>query len=125
MMPDVTVHEVEFLVLQKRTMLLIIQNCQDHEKFSDGLMNFQMPVFMQRPKIIRQLYYEVLDSVISGLSNRFEPDATAVRLTNMENFLIGQREVLTTLLAIGAEFMILPGMRKLYDVKIKTSFDYL
>ena len=26
----------------------------------------------------RQLYYEVLDSVISGLSDRFEPDATTV-----------------------------------------------
>ena len=47
----------------------------------------------------RQLYYEVLDSVISGLSDRFEPDATAVHLTNIENFLIGQREVLTILLA--------------------------
>ena len=28
--------------------------------------------------IYRQLYYEELDSVISGLNNRFEPDATAV-----------------------------------------------
>ena len=56
-----------------------------------------MPSFMQRPKInYRQLYYEVLDSVISGLNDRFEPGATAVYLTNIENFLIGQREILTT-----------------------------
>ena len=50
----------------------------------------------------RQLYYEVLDSVISGLSDRFEPDATAVHLINtgIENFLIGQCEVLTILLAL-------------------------
>ena len=32
------------------------------------------------------------------LSDRFEPDATAVHLTNIENFLIG--EVLTILLAL-------------------------
>ena len=40
----------------------------------------------------RQLCYEVLDSVITEFSDRFEPDATAVHLTNKENFLIGQRE---------------------------------
>ena len=51
MMPDLRVCEVEFLVLQKRTMLLMIQICQDHKKFSDGL-NLQMPSFMQRPKVI-------------------------------------------------------------------------
>ena len=54
----------------------------------------------------RQLYYEVLDSVISGLSDRFEPDATAVHLTNIENFLIGQREVLTRLLALTKTMLI-------------------
>ena len=48
----------------------------------------------------RQLYYAVLDFVISGLNDRFEPDATAVHLTYIENFLIGQREVLTILLAL-------------------------
>ena len=48
----------------------------------------------------RQIYHEVLDSVISGLSDRVEPDATAVHLTNIENFLIGQREVLNILLAL-------------------------
>ena len=80
-----------------RDWLLMIQNYQDREKFSDGLMNIQMPFFMQRPKInYRQLYYEVLDSVISGLNDRFESGATAVYLTNIENFLIGQREILTT-----------------------------
>ena len=40
----------------------------------------------------RQLYYEVLDYVISGLSDRFEPDAIAVHLTNIENFLFGKRK---------------------------------
>ena len=54
----------------------------------------------------RQLYYEVLDSAISGLSDRFEPDATAVHLTNIENFLIGQREVLTILLALTKTMLI-------------------
>ena len=34
----------------------------------------------------------MLDFVISGLSDRFEPDATAVHLANIENFLIGERE---------------------------------
>ena len=29
---------------------------QDHEKFSDRLMNLQMPSFMQRPKIIIDSY---------------------------------------------------------------------
>ena len=48
----------------------------------------------------RQLYYEVLDFVISGSSDRFEPDPTVVHLTNIENSLIGQREVLTILLAL-------------------------
>ena len=52
------------------------------------------------------LYYEVVDSVISGLSDRFEPDATAVHLTNIENFLIGQREVLTILLALTKTMII-------------------
>ena len=54
----------------------------------------------------RQLYYEVLDSIISGLSDRFEPDATAVHLTNIENFLIGQREVLTILLVLTRTMLI-------------------
>ena len=36
MMPDLMVCGVEFRVLQKRTMLLMIQNCQDHEKFPNG-----------------------------------------------------------------------------------------
>ena len=40
----------------------------------------------------KQLYYEVLDSVISGLSNRFEADGTTVHSTNIENFLIGKRK---------------------------------
>ena len=38
----------------------------------------------------RQLYYEGLDSVFSGSSDRVEPDATAVHLTNTENFLVGK-----------------------------------
>ena len=54
----------------------------------------------------RQLYYKVLDSVISGLSDRFEPDATAVYLTYIENFLVGQREVLTILLALTKTMLI-------------------
>ena len=54
----------------------------------------------------RQLYYEVLDSVVSGLSDRFEPDATAVHLTNIENSLIGQREFLTVLLALTKTMLI-------------------
>ena len=54
----------------------------------------------------RQLYNEVLDSVISGLSDRFEPDATTVHITNIENFLIGQREVLTILLALVKTMLI-------------------
>ena len=37
-------------------MLLMIQNCQDHEKFCDGLMNLQMPSFIQRPEIIIDSY---------------------------------------------------------------------
>ena len=32
----------------------------------------------------------MLDLIISGFSDRFEPDATAVHLTNIENFLIGK-----------------------------------
>ena len=40
----------------------------------------------------RQLYYEVLDSVISGFSDRFEPDASAVHLATIENFLVGKRK---------------------------------
>ena len=54
----------------------------------------------------RQLYYEVLDSVISGLSDRFEPDATTVHLTNIENFFIDQREVLNILLALTKTMLI-------------------
>ena len=54
----------------------------------------------------RQIYYEVLDSVISGLSDRFEPDATAVHLTKIENFLFGQREVLTILFALTKTMLI-------------------
>ena len=34
----------------------------------------------------------MLDFVISGLSDRFELDATAVHLTNIENFLTGKRK---------------------------------
>ena len=52
----------------------------------------------------RQLYYEVLDFVISGLNDRFEPDA--VHLTNVENFLIGQGERLTILLALTKTMLI-------------------
>ena len=40
----------------------------------------------------RQLYYKVLDFLISGSSDRVEPDATAVHLTNIENFLVGKRK---------------------------------
>ena len=69
-------------------------------------MNLQMPFFMQRPKIIIDNYYEVLDSAISGLSDRFEPDATAVHLTNVENLLTGQREVLSMLLALTKGMLI-------------------
>ena len=54
----------------------------------------------------RQLYYEELESVISGLSDRFEPGATAVHSTNIENFLIGQRKVLTILLALTKTLLI-------------------
>ena len=104
MMPDLRVYEGEFLVLQKRTMLLMIQICQDHEKFSDGLMNLQMPSFMQRPKVIIDSF--ITKCWISGLSDRFEPGATAAHLTNIENFLIGQREVLTILLALTKAMLI-------------------
>ena len=94
-------------MLQKQTILLMIQNCQDHEKFSDGLINIQMPFFDAEAKDnYRQFYYEVLDFVISGLSDRFEPDATAVHLTNMKNFLFGQREVLTILPALTKTMLI-------------------
>ena len=34
----------------------------------------------------------MLNSVISGLSDCFEPDATAVHLTNVKNFLIGKHK---------------------------------
>ena len=34
----------------------------------------------------------MLDSVISGQSDRFEPDVIAVHLTNIENFLVGNRK---------------------------------
>ena len=34
----------------------------------------------------------MLNSVISRLSDHFKPDATAVHLTNVENFLIGERK---------------------------------
>ena len=40
----------------------------------------------------RHLYYEVLDSETSGLSDRLDPDATAVHLTNIDNFLFGKRK---------------------------------
>ena len=40
----------------------------------------------------RQFYYEGLDSVISGLSIRFEPDATAVHLAHIENFLVDKHK---------------------------------
>ena len=56
MIPGLTVYEMKLCVLQKRTMLLMIQNCQDHEKFPHGLMNLQMPSFMQMPKIIIDSY---------------------------------------------------------------------
>ena len=54
----------------------------------------------------RQLCYEVLDSVITGFSDCFEPDVTAAHLTNIENLLIGQREVLTILLALTKTIVI-------------------
>ena len=40
----------------------------------------------------RQLYYEERNFVISGSSDRVEPDATAVHLTNREIFLVGKRK---------------------------------
>ena len=47
-------------MLQKQTMLLMIQNCQDldesSEEFPDCLMNLQMPSFVQRPSIIIDSY---------------------------------------------------------------------
>ena len=62
--------------------------------FPSALMNLQMSSFVQRSwKYVQYSYiFEVLDSIISGLSNRFEPDATAVRLTSIENHLIGKRK---------------------------------
>ena len=40
----------------------------------------------------RRLHHEVLHSVIFGSSDGFEPDASAVHLANIENFLNGKRK---------------------------------
>ena len=47
-----------------------------------------------------QLCHKVLHFVIFGLSNCFEPDATAVHLANIENVVTDQCKVLTILLAL-------------------------
>ena len=65
-------------------MLLMIQNCQSLEKFPRQLdESSNLILHLESKDIYRQLYYEVLDSVISELSDRFEPDATAVHSTNI------------------------------------------
>ena len=87
-------------MIQKLTILLMIQICQHHEKFSDDLMNLQMSSFMQRPMIIRQLHYEGMDSVISGSSVCVKPDATAVHLTSKENFSLANVKILTVIRAL-------------------------
>ena len=48
----------------------------------------------------RQLYYEVLDSVISGLSDHFKPDATAVHLQIKKIFSLANVKILSILLAL-------------------------
>ena len=48
----------------------------------------------------RQIYYEVLDAVTVGLTGRFEPDATATHLANVEKFLTGQQEHVNYIVSI-------------------------
>ena len=54
----------------------------------------------------RQLSYEVLDSIISGLSNRFKPNATAVHLQIKKTFSLANVKILTTVLALTKAMLV-------------------
>eukprot|EP00795_Rhopilema_esculentum_P006479 gene6479-11932_t len=89
---SITTSDALFTILEDVLLRMQLDITKCRGQCYDGAANVSGHVTVTAQGLYRQKYFTILDSVLVGLTDRFEPDETSEHLKRVEQFLTGEEK---------------------------------